>query len=409
PESRAKVSSLRWFQNTGRAKEAGKWEQPRSHVTRAPTHPGRRGWAGSAGAWGQGVGSGAGSRVCCLVRRREDRRGHPALPAPGSLHFPSRRGRGQRRSGGWGASRDPCPAARGKRGTPRHPLRWGQGHPGQAGSVPGARPLPARPPAGPVSTPGTERTRAVPGPAPARGRPRSPAPRLRPRPGTFDHVAVDGGTELLARALVEVLSVDDPHLLQEGGLAALARTQQQDLHEPLHVGLLPRQAFVDLFGLALLLGLAARQHAAGEAHGQHGPRRQEVRHLAAAAAAAASAGPSGSLHLLLGRRAAPAPRLEGGERSGDPSAPGEGGNQRTDSQGGPGEPGREGGREGGRAWEGRWPGGRARARCLRGRARTPRRLLRPVRWAGESRSTVNSRPPSGARGEGLKGWGLVFM
>lgn len=52
-------------------------------------------------------------------------------------------------------------------------------------------------------------------------------------PHTFDHVAVDGGAELLARALVEVLPVDDPHLLQEGGLAALARAQQQDLHQPL--------------------------------------------------------------------------------------------------------------------------------------------------------------------------------
>uniref|UniRef100_A0ABI7WZ33 Uncharacterized protein n=1 Tax=Felis catus TaxID=9685 RepID=A0ABI7WZ33_FELCA len=224
----------------------------------------------------------------------------------------------------------------GKRGAPGHPLPWRvEGTPGRQDRRPGwARPLPARPPARPpgrVLCPGrSERGRC---PAPRRPPPpphprAGPGPRSPRRPPlcTFNHVAVDGGAELLARALVEVLPVDDPHLLQEGGLAALARAQQQDLHEPLHVGLLPGQAFVDLLGLALLLGLAAREHAAGEAHGQHGPRRQEVRHLAAAAAA--SAGPSGSLHLLLGRRAAPATRLEGGERCGGPSAPGEGGNQR---------------------------------------------------------------------------------
>uniref|UniRef100_A0A8D2G3Q5 Uncharacterized protein n=1 Tax=Theropithecus gelada TaxID=9565 RepID=A0A8D2G3Q5_THEGE len=114
-------------------------------------------------------------------------------------------------------------------------LPGGRGHPGRAGSVPGARPLPASPPTGPGPPPATERTRAVPGPAPAAAPapwPLTPGPRS--RPGTFDHVAVDGGAELLARALVEILPVDDPHLLQEGGLAALACAQQQDLHQPLH-------------------------------------------------------------------------------------------------------------------------------------------------------------------------------
>uniref|UniRef100_A0A8D3D2W3 Uncharacterized protein n=1 Tax=Scophthalmus maximus TaxID=52904 RepID=A0A8D3D2W3_SCOMX len=44
----------------------------------------------------------------------------------------------------------------------------------------------------------------------------------------------DRASELLAGLLVEVLAVDDPHLLEESRLAALARAEQQDLHEPLH-------------------------------------------------------------------------------------------------------------------------------------------------------------------------------
>lgn len=43
-----------------------------------------------------------------------------------------------------------------------------------------------------------------------------------PPPVTFDNVAVDGGSELFAGLLVEVLAVDDPHLFEESRLAALA-------------------------------------------------------------------------------------------------------------------------------------------------------------------------------------------
>uniref|UniRef100_A0A8V1ALY4 Uncharacterized protein n=1 Tax=Gallus gallus TaxID=9031 RepID=A0A8V1ALY4_CHICK len=68
-----------------------------------------------------------------------------------------------------------------------------------------------------------------PGPRPGPRRPQT-APGRR----TLDNVAVDGGPELLAGRPVPVLPVDDPHLLEEGGLAALPRAQQQDLDEALH-------------------------------------------------------------------------------------------------------------------------------------------------------------------------------
>ncbi|TNN52716.1 hypothetical protein EYF80_037096 [Liparis tanakae] len=42
------------------------------------------------------------------------------------------------------------------------------------------------------------------------------------------------GSEVLSVLLVEVLAVDDPHLFEESRLAALARAEQQDLHQPLH-------------------------------------------------------------------------------------------------------------------------------------------------------------------------------
>lgn len=117
-----------------------------------------------------------------------------------------------------------------------------------------------------------EDPRPAPGPGPRR-------PQAAPGRRTLDNVAVDGGPELLAGRPVPVLPVDDPHLLEEGGLAALARSQQQDLDEALHVGFLPVEALIDLLRLALLFGLAAGQQAAGEAARQHGARRQEVRHL----------------------------------------------------------------------------------------------------------------------------------
>lgn len=80
---------------------------------------------------------------------------------------------------------------------------------------------------------------------------------------TFDHVAVNGGPEFLPGVLVEVLPVDDPHLLEESRLAALASAEQQDLHQPLHVGFLPGETSVDLLRLSDLFDLAAVQQADG--------------------------------------------------------------------------------------------------------------------------------------------------
>lgn len=87
-----------------------------------------------------------------------------------------------------------------------------------------------------------------------------------PQPVTFDNVAVDGGSELFAGLLVEVLAVDDPHLFEESRLAALAGAEQQDLYQPLHVCLLPGDASVDFFGTPQLLHLAAVEQAYGQAN-----------------------------------------------------------------------------------------------------------------------------------------------
>lgn len=317
-------------------------------------------------------------------------------------------------------------------GTRRAPWPGGKGENGSPPGIlsPGPRPLPARrarSSARDRANEGGARPRAA-----ARGRaqrptgPRPPAPGPG-TPGTFDHVAVDGGAELLARALVEVLPVDDAHLLEEGGLAALARAQQQDLHEPLHVGLLPRQAFVDLLGLALLLGLAARQHAAREAHGQHGPRRQEVRHLAAAAA---SAGPSGSSassagggRLRLGgsrARSAAAARARWGRegargltrragRAGRARLAGEGGKEGGPGRGGgPGACARPQPPGGARARRGRSPDSRpgpethvlSRARDRR-RARAGRCRLGGVLWSRDLHRGRAPPPGAGTWGAGL--------
>lgn len=111
-------------------------------------------------------------------------------------------------------------------------------------------------------------------------RPRPSLSSTRPKERvTFDHVAVNRAFEVLAGLLVEVLAVNDPHLFEESRLAALASAQQQDLHQPLHVRLLPGEAFVDLLGLARLFHLAAAQQADGQANFQHGPGRQEIRHV----------------------------------------------------------------------------------------------------------------------------------
>uniref|UniRef100_A0A674I8R7 Uncharacterized protein n=1 Tax=Terrapene triunguis TaxID=2587831 RepID=A0A674I8R7_9SAUR len=120
--------------------------------------------------------------------------------------------------------------------SPQDPL------PPRALSRPPLRPSPSRHRAL-LPTPGQGPGRPVAGPQPRPlSRPNGRGPGEGPGPGpapTFDHVAVDGGAELLAGRPVPVLPVDDPHLLEEGGLAALARAQQQDLDEALHVGLLP--------------------------------------------------------------------------------------------------------------------------------------------------------------------------
>uniref|UniRef100_A0A5F9CP96 Uncharacterized protein n=1 Tax=Oryctolagus cuniculus TaxID=9986 RepID=A0A5F9CP96_RABIT len=166
----------------------------------------------------------AGCAAPSAGRTRAEATPHPV--APGSPHFPLGRGEASGRAGGGGPAATLSSGGQGESGAP--PPLSGRGHSRRAEPEPGARPGPR---------PGPERTRAGSGPAHARPPPRVPASPASPgpRPGTFDHVAVDGGAELLARALVEVLPVDDPHLLQESGLAALARAQQQDLHEPLHV------------------------------------------------------------------------------------------------------------------------------------------------------------------------------
>uniref|UniRef100_A0A8B9BD46 Uncharacterized protein n=1 Tax=Anser brachyrhynchus TaxID=132585 RepID=A0A8B9BD46_9AVES len=103
-----------------------------------------------------------------------------------------------------------------------------RGPPAPTGTSPVRGSGPATPPAaGPGQPPG--------GPKPGPSTPQpAPAPPGAPQGArTLDHVAVDGGTELLAGRPVPVLPVDDPHLLEEGGLAALARAQQQDLDESL--------------------------------------------------------------------------------------------------------------------------------------------------------------------------------
>lgn len=81
---------------------------------------------------------------------------------------------------------------------------------------------------------------------------------------TFDDVTEYGGPELLLGSLVEVLPVDNAHLLEEGGLAALARSEQQDLHQPLDVRLVLAQTFVYLLGLPQLLHFSAREETVWE-------------------------------------------------------------------------------------------------------------------------------------------------
>lgn len=93
-----------------------------------------------------------------------------------------------------------------------------------------------RAPPPPTAAQGPARTRAV---TPARACGAPPAAHL-------EDVLVDGGPELQQRLLVELSTVDDPHLLKESGLAALPGAQQQDFDQAPHGPPLPGQHRVDL-------------------------------------------------------------------------------------------------------------------------------------------------------------------
>lgn len=86
------------------------------------------------------------------------------------------------------------------------------------------------------------------------------------RARTFNNVAEYSGPELLLGFLVEVLAVDNAHLFEESGLAALARSEQQDLHQPLHVRLVLVQTLVYLLGFPQLLHFSAREEAVWETY-----------------------------------------------------------------------------------------------------------------------------------------------
>lgn len=93
-----------------------------------------------------------------------------------------------------------------------------------------------RAPPPPTAAQGPARTRAV---TPGRACGAPPAAHL-------EDVLVDGGPELQQRLLVELSTVDDPHLLKESGLAALPGAQQQDFDQAPHGPPLPGQHRVDL-------------------------------------------------------------------------------------------------------------------------------------------------------------------
>lgn len=76
---------------------------------------------------------------------------------------------------------------------------------------------------------------------------------------TFNNVAINRGSEVFFGLLIEVLPVDNAHLLEESGLAALARSEQQDLHEPLDVRLVAVDTLVYLLRFPQLLHLATRE------------------------------------------------------------------------------------------------------------------------------------------------------
>ena len=76
---------------------------------------------------------------------------------------------------------------------------------------------------------------------------------------TFYHVAKNGSSELLLGPLIEVLSVDDAHLLEESGLATLARSEQQNLHQALHIRFVSVETLVYFLRFSYLFRFATRE------------------------------------------------------------------------------------------------------------------------------------------------------
>lgn len=76
---------------------------------------------------------------------------------------------------------------------------------------------------------------------------------------TFYYITMNCGSEVFFGLLIEVLAMDNAHLLEESGLAALARSEQQDLHEPLDVRLVAVDTLVYLFRFPQLLHFATRE------------------------------------------------------------------------------------------------------------------------------------------------------
>lgn len=79
-------------------------------------------------------------------------------------------------------------------------------------------------------------------------------------PHPLDDILKDRIPEVEQRFLVKLFSVDDPHLFEECGFAALSGAQQQDLHQTPHRAPLARDHGIDLaiapLRLALLVHIA---------------------------------------------------------------------------------------------------------------------------------------------------------
>lgn len=74
-------------------------------------------------------------------------------------------------------------------------------------------------------------------------------------PHALDDILKDRISEVEQRFSVKLFPVDDPHLLEECGLAALSSAQQQDLYQPPYGAPLARQIRVDLTTAPLRLAL----------------------------------------------------------------------------------------------------------------------------------------------------------